>query len=483
MNRVRVALFADRSAAEPIRERLQQSGIPAEIRHESWLARLWFVSRLSAGVRVEVPAALADRADELLEAWDAAQEISRSAIRCRECGSLRVDYPQFTEKSLLTNLAIGLFAGLGLVEKDYYCEQCHNMWPKPSKTPRRVRAHQAPNYFIEGLPGSETQATTMPEPATADLPPHDDSKGRRGKSGSKAIKPAHSIPLAMHKDPAGLASPLIALMLLLGSGVFLLASDTRGLPVDPAPETAVSGSGAEGKPARLVSPTYFGDVLPILMGKCARCHSQSTILQNWLDYKSAYGDRWEIRRRVWLSWRGSYFKQPMPTGNSPESQAMTEEERQIIKSWVENGAPRGVPTTQSGLQSKDQRIEQGKRLFNTICAACHQPTGLGIPGRFPPLAGSDFLNSDKQRAIRIVLNGLQGEITVRAQKFNNSMPKLPLSDEEIACALTFVYNSFGNSGKDVMAEEVAAARSEGEEPVVAGKIQTAKVPQEKSPFE
>jgi mono/diheme cytochrome c family protein len=206
-------------------------------------------------------------------------------------------------------------------------------------------------------------------------------------------------------------------------------------------------------------PTYLRDVLPIFMGKCFRCHNgQTKFLNNWLNYKTTVADRWEIKRRIWDSWRGEYFKQPMPTINSPESIAFTEEERTIIKEWVDGGAAYGVPPKESNPRSKTERVELGRRLFTTICAACHQPTGQGLPGRFPPLAGSDFLNSNKERAIQVVLNGLQGEVVVNGFRFNNSMPQFPLSDGEIASALTYVYNSFGNSGKDVTPEEVKALR-------------------------
>jgi mono/diheme cytochrome c family protein len=235
---------------------------------------------------------------------------------------------------------------------------------------------------------------------------------------------------------------------------------------------------------RSYSATYARDVLPILMGKCARCHSgQNGILQNWLDYKTAAGDRWEIKRRVWDSWEGRYFKQPMPTANSPEAQAMTEEERRSIRDWVEEGATQGALSAHNAPQSKAERLELGRRLFTTICAACHQPTGQGIPLRFPPLAGSDFLNSDKHRAIKVVVNGLQGELVVNGQKFNNAMPKLPLSDQDIASVLTFVYGSFGNSGKEVAPEEVNAARSEKPDPGATVLNQRAPLPEEKSPFE
>jgi mono/diheme cytochrome c family protein len=231
-------------------------------------------------------------------------------------------------------------------------------------------------------------------------------------------------------------------------------------------------------------PTYLRDVMPIFIGKCFRCHNNQSFLDNWLDYEKAVGHRWEIKRRVWDSWQGQYFKQPMPTGNSPESLALTEEERALIKRWVETGVAYGIKPPETAHNTKAERIDFGKGLFTTICAACHQPSGQGIPSRFPPLAGSDFLNSDKHRAIQVVLNGLQGEVVVNGQRFNNSMPSLPLGDDDIACALTYVYNSFGNSGKEVTPEEVKALRGlKG--PAGASGTSTAgvNVSREVSPFE
>ena len=95
-----------------------------------------------------------------------------------------------------------------------------------------------------------------------------------------------------------------------------------------------------------------------------------------------------------------------------------------------------------------------------ICAACHQPTGKGLPNMFPPLAGSDFLNANKSRAIKVVIFGRQGEVVVNGMKFNNNMPALPLSDQDIANVLTFVYNSFGNSGLEITPEEVKVLRTQ-----------------------
>jgi hypothetical protein len=91
--------------------------------------------------------------------WDAAEGALRAAIHCPECNSLRVDYPQFTRKSLVTNVALGLIAALGLVDKEYYCEDCHHTWPMPRATPGAARGHLAPNYFIEDLPQKQLRAT------------------------------------------------------------------------------------------------------------------------------------------------------------------------------------------------------------------------------------------------------------------------------------------------------------------------------------
>jgi hypothetical protein len=149
MKRIRVALFPDRSAAATVQERLQHAGIPVNIHEGLGLARLWFVSKSTASVRLEVPAEREDQARQLLLAWDASEGALSRAVRCPECGSLRVDFPQFARRSLLTNLALGLVAELGLVKKEYYCQYCHCLWPRPGETPVRPRRHTAPQHFLE----------------------------------------------------------------------------------------------------------------------------------------------------------------------------------------------------------------------------------------------------------------------------------------------------------------------------------------------
>jgi|SRR5436190_6200693 len=148
MSRIRVARFTHKHAADRARQRLTQAGISAEVHDELGLAKLWFVTKRWAGIRLEVPPDRLPKAEQLLHEWEAEFE-PQTLIRCPECSSLRVDFPQFTQKSFFTNLAIGLVAELGLVERQYYCEECHCMWAPPEQKQRRDRLHMAPNYFIE----------------------------------------------------------------------------------------------------------------------------------------------------------------------------------------------------------------------------------------------------------------------------------------------------------------------------------------------
>ncbi len=130
----------------------------------------------------------------------------------------------------------------------------------------------------------------------------------------------------------------------------------------------------------------------------------------------------------------------------------------------EGRVAQGIPGTETEpivAKTKEERIKYGKIVFNQTCTACHQTGGQGMPGAFPPLADSDYLNKDIERAIRVVANGLEGEITVNGQNYNGVMPRLNLSDEDIANVLTYVLNNWNNSGGEVTTDQVAKARQLG----------------------
>src|SRR4051794_33630088 len=76
-------------------------------------------------------------------------------------------------------------------------------------------------------------------------------------------------------------------------------------------------------------------------------------------------------------------------------------------------------------------VERGAALYQTQCVSCHQASGEGIRGVFPPLAGSDFLLADRDRSIRFVLQGNMGQITVNRTDYTGAMPPHPNFDDQM----------------------------------------------------
>ena len=107
-------------------------------------------------------------------------------------------------------------------------------------------------------------------------------------------------------------------------------------------------------------------------------------------------------------------------------------------------------------------MKKGASVYAT-CGGCHQGNGLGVPGQFPPLAGSEFAKGGTERIARIVLRGLTGPITVKGAGFNTpgGMPPqgAAMSDADIANVVTYVRNTWGNEGTMVTKEMVASVRA------------------------
>ena len=103
----------------------------------------------------------------------------------------------------------------------------------------------------------------------------------------------------------------------------------------------------------------------------------------------------------------------------------------------------------------------GATVFAARCAACHQLSGTGLPGVFPPLAGSNWVNGAPGTLARIVLHGVQGTLTVNGTAYNGAMPPFAeqLSDAEIAAVLTYIRSQWGNKGAPVGDTVVSAQRS------------------------
>ena len=114
----------------------------------------------------------------------------------------------------------------------------------------------------------------------------------------------------------------------------------------------------------------------------------------------------------------------------------------------------------AGALTVAEQIKAGQALFAGTCSTCHQASGAGLAGVFPPLAKSDWLATKPKAAVDVVLRGLTGPVTVNGQSYNSVMPPMAqLADDEVANILTYVLNSWGNPGGKVTKAEVTERRT------------------------
>jgi len=103
---------------------------------------------------------------------------------------------------------------------------------------------------------------------------------------------------------------------------------------------------------------------------------------------------------------------------------------------------------------------EGKKVYDMYCKACHMESGRGVPSMNPPLAGTDWVTGDKERLIKVILNGMQDPIEINGETYQNVMAAHDfLTDEQIADVLSYIRNSFGNEASEVTPQEVASVRN------------------------
>lgn len=104
-------------------------------------------------------------------------------------------------------------------------------------------------------------------------------------------------------------------------------------------------------------------------------------------------------------------------------------------------------------------MERGKKVYETTCLACHQANGSGVPGMNPPLKNTKWVLGEKPALINIILKGMDEEIEVEGEFYDNVMPpQSHLKDQQVADVLTYIRNSFGNKASAVTEEEVKKQR-------------------------
>ena len=101
----------------------------------------------------------------------------------------------------------------------------------------------------------------------------------------------------------------------------------------------------------------------------------------------------------------------------------------------------------------------GKQLFSAKCVACHQSSGMGVAGVFPPVAASEWVLGDEKILTNILLHGVNGEMIVKGNKYNGAMPAWKsLSDDELAAVLTYIRSDWGNAAPPIKAETIKSQR-------------------------
>ena len=112
------------------------------------------------------------------------------------------------------------------------------------------------------------------------------------------------------------------------------------------------------------------------------------------------------------------------------------------------------------VKASDEQMKRGAAVYARTCIACHQPTGLGLPPVFPPLANAPIVAGNPELPVKFILQGLMGPITVNGMTYNSMMPPVAgVSDADIADVLTYVRQSFGNKANAVTADQVKAIRA------------------------
>jgi len=126
----------------------------------------------------------------------------------------------------------------------------------------------------------------------------------------------------------------------------------------------------------------------------------------------------------------------------------------------------GSPALASASQKKPEAaaspMDLGKKIYNGNCANCHQASGEGQPGTYPPLVDSEWVRGSKERLAAILLKGIQGPITVKGATFGTQvMPAQEsiLTPEKIANLMTYIRGSWGNTDGPVTVDEVNAAKT------------------------
>ena len=125
---VTIATFNEPGKARRLKERFQQAGLKADIHNEGHLQQVAFMSKPQPNVKVQVDDNDFERAQGLMVEWETSDpDIAAAIIRCPQCGSSSIEYPQMTRK-FMTPALVGVLLALKIIPKEFYCQDCHFTW-------------------------------------------------------------------------------------------------------------------------------------------------------------------------------------------------------------------------------------------------------------------------------------------------------------------------------------------------------------------
>lgn len=127
---VTIATFDDSTKARHLKERFQQAGVHADVVTEGQMQQMASRSGSQANAKVLVEEGQFEKAQTLLVEWEAMDPEIGSAIRCPQCKSPRIDYPQLARKFPFVPGLAAILLALKIVPKEFYCQDCQYTWGK-----------------------------------------------------------------------------------------------------------------------------------------------------------------------------------------------------------------------------------------------------------------------------------------------------------------------------------------------------------------
>jgi hypothetical protein len=123
-----IATFNEPAKAKSLKQRFQQAGVRTDIHNEGHLQQVAFMSRPQANVKLMVDDDEFERAQSLMMEWEKTEpDIAAAIIRCPQCNSSNVEYPQMTRKAITPGM-VSLLWALRILPKEFYCQDCHFTW-------------------------------------------------------------------------------------------------------------------------------------------------------------------------------------------------------------------------------------------------------------------------------------------------------------------------------------------------------------------